>query len=466
MATAPSGVAVRRWMADFVAETLRGEALDRLVTRLDAVILDRVPELTDRDIRRDLESSTRAHALAVLGGLTQDTMDYSVPEQAHAFARTLARRGYDLRLLLRIYHIGQEAAIDYLTDVMDERRLPEEFERSALLRLFERSTRWINTSVEALTDTYMRERERGLRAALNQRTEIVRALLSGEDVDTDYASARLGFRLNQRHLAAVVWTDPDPGPQPGAGTFDGTEGFGARRRADRGAQRGGYDGIGLDAAAGHPARVGEPAGEGEWDDRTAATSDELVRLERAVTRLANALGGAGVLTVPAGSSALWAWIAVDADEIAIPSDVVAAPVRVALGVPATGAAGFRQSHRDALAARQVVERAAVDLGRVLSYSQVETVYLAGADPVAMRALIGRELGSLAVADANAARLRETLLAYLRCHRSPEGAAARLGVHKNTVRYRIQRIEELLGRRVEECGLRLELALECVAVYGV
>lgn len=158
MATAASDVAVRQWMADFVAETLRGETLEQMVARLDAQIIGRVPELTDRDLRRDLESSTRAHALAVLSGLTQDAMDYAVPEQAHAFARTLARRGYDLRLLLRVYHAGQEAANDYMTEVIDERRLPEQFERSALIRLFERSTRWVNTSVEALTDTYMQER--------------------------------------------------------------------------------------------------------------------------------------------------------------------------------------------------------------------------------------------------------------------------------------------------------------------
>ncbi|WP_063065493.1 PucR family transcriptional regulator [Nocardia violaceofusca] len=463
MATAPSDVAVRQWMADFVAETLRGETLEQMVARLDAQIIGRVPELTDRDLRRDLESSTRAHALAVLSGLTQDAMEYAVPEQAHAFARTLARRGYDLRLLLRVYHAGQEAAIDYMTEVIDERRLPEQFERSALIRLFERSTRWVNTSVEALTDTYMQERERGLRAALNQRTEIVRTLLSGEDVDADHASARLGFRLGQRQVAIVLWTDS---VARGAGALlsAAADGF-ALPGAGDGRREGpdavtGPQGDGLAGSSGAAGDIGT-------DDRLAAGSDELGRLERTATRLATALGGVGVLTVPAGSAALWAWLAADAEAVAaVATDIVAAPIRLTLGSSATGVAGFRQSHRDAIAARQVAERAAVDLGRVLPYARVEPAYLAGADVAAMRALIRRELGALAAPDANSARLRETLLAYLRCHRSPEGAAARLGVHKNTVRYRIQRIEETLGRRIEECGLRLELALECVAVYGV
>ncbi|MEV5647602.1 helix-turn-helix domain-containing protein [Nocardia sp. NPDC052254] len=436
MATAASSVEVRQWMADFVAETLRGNTLEQLVARLDAQVVDRVPELVDQDLRRDLEASTRAHALAVLGGLTQDTLDYAVPQQAHAFARTLAQRGYDLRVLLRVYHVGQEAALDYMTDVIEERRLPDRFERVALLRMFERSTRWVNTSVEVLTDTYTRERERGLRAALNQRTEIVRALLSGEDPDPDHASARLGFRLAQRQVAAVLWTDaeaPGRAAPPVPGDIDG------------------------EYAAAHP--IGGPDSDGG--------NDELGLLERTAVRMAHALGGGGILTVPAGSSALWAWLPVDSDSVAVPTKtVVAAPVRIALGVPGVGTAGFRQSHREAIAARQVAERAVIDMGRVVSYAQVEPAYLAGADAPAMRALIRRELGPLAGPGANSARLRETLLAYLRSHRSPEGAAAQLGVHKNTVRYRIQRIEELLARRIDECGLRLELALECAAIYGV
>src|SRR5690606_23223836 len=65
-------------------------------------------------------------------------------------------------------------------------------------------------SVETLTDTYMEERERVLRAALNRRTETVRALLAGDEVDIEQASLRLGYRLAQTHLALVLWTD-DPG---------------------------------------------------------------------------------------------------------------------------------------------------------------------------------------------------------------------------------------------------------------
>ncbi|WP_067820406.1 PucR family transcriptional regulator [Nocardia inohanensis] len=407
---------IRQWIADFVAETLRTETLEGVVTRLDNAIIARIPELRDRDMRRDLAASTRAHALEVLSGLTQERVDYPVPEQAHAFARTLARRGHDVRLLLRVYHVGQEAVLDYMTDVLEVREpLPRDIERAVLLRLFDRTTRWVSSSIETLTDTYMREREQGLRAALSQRTDTVRALLDGTDLDPEQASARLGYRLAQRHLALLLWTDEDP-------------------------------------------TVVRP----ESPDVVAGL------LERVVARTAAALGNGSALTLPAGASALWAWIGLD-DEAAAREILGAAavpPVRIAVGNPAAHIAGFRDSHREAVAARQVAERARPGLPRVLHYAEIEVAYLAGVDETAMRALIARELGPLAAPDAQSARLRETLHAYLRARRSPEAAAKSLGVHKNTVRYRIQRIEELLGRSIDQRGARLDMALDCVAVYGV
>jgi DNA-binding PucR family transcriptional regulator len=39
------------------------------------------------------------------------------------------------------------------------------------------------------------------------------------------------------------------------------------------------------------------------------------------------------------------------------------------------------------------------------------------------------------------------------------------VHKNTVRYRIQRVEEVLGRDLATNRLPLELALECFDTFG-
>ncbi|WP_280187057.1 MULTISPECIES: PucR family transcriptional regulator [Nocardia] len=416
----PAPDEVRDWLADYVYETMRAETLERIVTRLDDVIIARIPELADRDMRRDLAASTRAHARIVLSRLPSDAFEFSLPEEAHAFARSVARRGFELRLLLRVYHVGMEAVLDYMTEVVEQRRTTPELERVVLLRLFERATKWISTSVELLTDTYMEEREQVLRAAINRRAETVRALLDGDDVDVEQASVRLGYRLSQQHLAFVLWTD-----EP----------------------------------------TGEPAG-----------AEATGLLDRVAARLATSFGSARVLTVSSGASAMWAWAGSDdverAAELAAPGQLerlagaqVEAPVRVAFGVPAAGIAGFRRSHREAVAARQVAERAPAGGPRVTGYRTVEIAYLAGADEAAMRGLVERELGALAGRDANAARLRATLHAYLRGHRSPEATAKALGVHKNTVRYRVQRIEQLLGYPIEERGFPLEIALVCVDVYG-
>ncbi|MFI9405998.1 PucR family transcriptional regulator [Nocardia sp. NPDC052316] len=418
----PNSEVVRDWLADYVIETMRTETLEQIVARLDSAIIARVPELADRDVRRDLAASTRAHARVVLSGITSDTFEYTLPEEAHAFARTIARRGFELRMLLRTYHVGMEAVLDYMTEAVDERQAPQEIERAVMLRMFERATKWVSLSVELLTDTYMEERERVLRAALNRRTETIRALLAGDELDMDQAAVRLGYRLTQRHVAFVLWTDESE-----SGSGDGEV-------------------IGV--------------------------------LERVATRVAAGIGNGRLLTVASGSSGMWAWAGLDdlpdADRIdqesgaleRLAAGLVEAPVRVAFGVPAGQVAGFRQSHREAVAARQVTERGPAGTPRVIGYREVEVAYLAGADDAAMRGLIGRELRALSGTDPNAARLRETLHAYLKSHRSPEATAKLLGVHKNTVRYRIQRIEELLGYPIEQRSLPLELALACVAAYGV
>jgi hypothetical protein len=263
-AIGPNGEVVRDWLAEYVSETMRTETLEEVVERLDAAILARIPELADRDIQRDLAASTRAHVRNGLTGITHDVFEFTLPEEVHAFARTLARRGFDLRLLLRTYHVGQEAVLEYMTEAVDARKAPYEIERAVLLLLFERSTKWVSTSVELLTDTYMDERERVLRAALNRRTETVRALLTGDELDIDQASVRLGYRLAQQHLAFVLWTD-------------------------------------------------EPAG---------GDSDMSGQLDGVAARLATALGSSRVLTVPSGASGMWAWAGLDDEthstELAVP----------------------------------------------------------------------------------------------------------------------------------------------------
>jgi purine catabolism regulator len=54
--------------------------------------------------------------------------------------------------------------------------------------------------------------------------------------------------------------------------------------------------------------------------------------------------------------------------------------------------------------------------------------------------------------------RETLRVWLSCHGQFDPAAARLGVHRHTVRNRLRRVERLLGRSLDPAGTRAELWL--------
>jgi DNA-binding PucR family transcriptional regulator len=75
-----------------------------------------------------------------------------------------------------------------------------------------------------------------------------------------------------------------------------------------------------------------------------------------------------------------------------------------------------------------------------------------------RRFAARELGPLLAEDDATVRLASTLAVFLEEGASFARAARRLGVHTNTVTYRVHRAEELLGHRVTERQLELRVAL--------
>jgi purine catabolism regulator len=81
------------------------------------------------------------------------------------------------------------------------------------------------------------------------------------------------------------------------------------------------------------------------------------------------------------------------------------------------------------------------------------------DPRATTAFAEAALAPLVAADrAGPGDLVESLRVWLAAHGQWEPAAARLGVHRHTLRKRIRRAEELLGRDLDSPGVRAELWL--------
>ncbi len=77
------------------------------------------------------------------------------------------------------------------------------------------------------------------------------------------------------------------------------------------------------------------------------------------------------------------------------------------------------------------------------------------DPVAGRAFADSLLAPLDATGGKADLLASTR-AWLAHHGQWDVAAQELGVHRHTLRYRIRRVEELLGRSLDDADLRAEL----------
>ncbi|WP_141013186.1 PucR family transcriptional regulator [Nocardioides sambongensis] len=202
------------------------------------------------------------------------------------------------------------------------------------------------------------------------------------------------------------------------------------------------------------------------DDPT-TTSSALSDLTAAFAR---ALDAPPPLTLVAGSRELWLWAATarrpDPGRIEDVATVLAeAGAHLAVGMPARGLAGFRSSHLEARA----VERLGLAARRspaLLSYPDVELLCLVADAPELVHRMVGRELGDLASPDRNVALVRETVLAHLEGGLNVEATAERMFVHKNTIRYRLARAEELLGHPLAERVALLELALRHVVLHGL
>jgi len=120
-------------------------------------------------------------------------------------------------------------------------------------------------------------------------------------------------------------------------------------------------------------------------------------------------------------------------------------------------------------ARVACLAAAPDRPGVVRYEQESCAVLLASAPDAGRAFGLAVLRPvLARPEADRAVLLETLRTWFAEKGSTSAAAARLYLHRNTVRYRLRRIEELTGEDLADPGAsgRLLLALEAVDVFGL
>ncbi|MBA3450982.1 MAG: helix-turn-helix domain-containing protein [Chloroflexia bacterium] len=137
-----------------------------------------------------------------------------------------------------------------------------------------------------------------------------------------------------------------------------------------------------------------------------------------------------------------------------------AAVSLGAGTIRDGLAGIRRSHAEA--------RQALLLGRRMQGPGHLTLFgdlgvyrliFAAEHLPELSDLYSETLGALLAYDRqNNAGLVNTLDAFFAANGSPKEAAERLGVHRNTVLYRLDRIREISGYDLDDAGIRMRLQL--------
>jgi len=388
-----------------ITEELVAEAARRIEARLPVLI----PEMTDHfvqvipefrhddAVRRLMVASTTANVEAIVTLLAHKIPEenITVPPAAAEYARRFAQHGLSLEALLRAYRIGHNRFARWAVAALAEAAATPGDLAAAANHLVLRTDVYIDRVAESLVEIYQAERRRWDSRTDAARTAQLRIVLDNESLSPQSAQDLIGVPLDDWHVAVVGWAEADPA--------------------------------------------------------------DLAAARRVLTECL----GRSVVTVQVDDATLWAWASSPrppAVDVAALTGRLAAPVRVTLGSPACGLPGFRQSHREALRARAVVQSAPRAHPQVVRFDDVAVAALLTDHPSVLRAWVRRVLGDLAADDEGTARLRQTVLALLACGGSYTAAAALLHVHKNTVHYRVQRAEELRGRPLSAGRLDVEVAL--------
>ncbi len=170
--------------------------------------------------------------------------------------------------------------------------------------------------------------------------------------------------------------------------------------------------------------------------------------------------GQRLLAVQHGNEVVWAWLGgrrrpdIRDIERVLSSAVWPVGVSLAVGEPARGLGGWRQTHRQAVEALRVLRGPQ----GFVRYADVAILALVLQSDLVARSLREIYLAPLGARCGQGAVARRILGAYFKAGRNAATAAKELGVDPKTVRRRVREIEQLLGRPLPMCHVELEVAL--------
>ena len=367
-----------------------------------------IPELRgDERLIKALAASVEANVVTMFHVLAESAAidDAVAPPAVIGYARRLAQHGVPQNALVRACRVCHARFLGWCLRELDGFEAPHGDLAAAARAMVEASFEYIDQVSEQVALAYEAERDRWSRNHGAAQRDRVREVLAGETVDITGSERLLGYRFEQRHLGAVVWC------------------------------------------------------------RNAGCANAMPELERTSEWLAARAGSTVVqrLFVPVDDSTAWAWFASATVNAGATSFEDAEPgpcgaTRLAVGTAASGIEGFRQTFREATRAHSVAMHAGEQGPRVVRFDEIAPIAALSTDLDFARIWVRTTLGDLARADMAHERLRETALTFLGTGASYTAAADALHVHKNTVHYRIQQAEDILGRPLRDSRIELELAL--------
>jgi DNA-binding PucR family transcriptional regulator len=335
--------------------------------------------------------------------------EVSTPPAAEEYARRLAQRGISSLALVRAYRLGQQLLLAWSFEEIARQEEDSQVAYAAAEAITDLTFNYVDSISEQVVHEYETEREKWLANRNTVRAAVLKELVAGDPVDVATAESALSYRLRQRHLGVLVWSSD-----------------------------------------------------------SATSTGTLRQLERLLLQLGKAAGATSQpLFYPTDRSTAWGWIPLgrSQEELTLGSlqevlERADAGLHAAVGTPAAGAPGFRITHVEATRAQQVALAARSSALRLTAFTdpEVRAAAMLASDLDGARRLVAKSLGDLAADTEGALRLRDTLMVFLAEKGSYTATAERIHLHKNTVKYRVDKAVEGRGRPLDDERLELELAL--------
>ncbi|MFT4299332.1 MAG: helix-turn-helix domain-containing protein [Aeromicrobium sp.] len=384
---------------------------EREITQSMTELLSHIDYLNDdQRLVTLLEASIGANVSTILHMLINDipVANLRPATAAVEYAERLAQRGVPANSLVRAYHMGQDDLMAQCFEEAQRLDCDSELKLRVVHQMSGLIYQYIDWICLYLLDIYEAEQQRWNTTAGHVRTAMLHAVLAGGDAPAGEAfEAETRYGLRQYHVGMVVWADDD--------------------------------------------------------------GDALRNLQGAVRRLA--AGGAGEPMFSAvDRSTAWVWLPRGRTRATVDSDEVRRELakipggRAALGLPGGGVEGFRRTHAQAEAARSVALVAGLD---VVNYADegIAAISMLTHDMESLRAWVREVLGDLAYDAQPYSGLRDTLRTYF-SHGSHQVATAEaLVIHRNTLKYRLEKARSILGHPLDQGRLDVELALQACHYLG-